>query len=117
MGNSRLLKIVGVGDAFLKFETRMKLVLHNVKHVRDIRLNLICAGLLDGEGYTSTLGDGIWKLTRGSLIMARGKRSLNLYIAHPKISRDSVHSLMNTDMTNLWHKRLGHMSERGCLCC
>ncbi|KAJ0501528.1 putative RNA-directed DNA polymerase [Helianthus annuus] len=113
MGNNGLSKIIGVGDVCLKFDTGMELVLHNVKHVSDIRLNLISAGLLDDDGYHSTFGDGVWKLTRGSLIVARGKRSSKLYMAHPKISTDSVHSLVDNDMTELWHKRLGHMSEKG----
>ena len=91
----------------------MELVLHNVKHVPYIRLNLISAGLLDDDGYHSNFGDGFWKHTKGSLIVARGKRNSKLYMAHPKISRDSVHSLEDTDMTELWHKRLGHMSEKG----
>ncbi|KAD5318290.1 hypothetical protein E3N88_18236 [Mikania micrantha] len=113
MGNSGLSKIVGVGDICLKFDTGMELVLHNVKHVPDIRLNLISAGTLDEDGYHNSFGDGNWKLTHGSLIVARGKRASKLYMTHLKISKDSVHSLVNTDMTDLWHKRLGHMSEKG----
>ncbi|KAJ0804413.1 putative RNA-directed DNA polymerase [Helianthus annuus] len=113
MGNNGLSKVVGVGDVCLKFDTGMELVLHNVKHVPDIRLNLISAGLLDNDGYHSTFGDGIWKLTRGSLIVARGKRSSKLYRTHPKISKDSVNLLVNNDMTDLWHRRLAHMSEKG----
>ncbi|KAC9553688.1 hypothetical protein E3N88_45637 [Mikania micrantha] len=68
---------------------------------------------LDEDGYHNSFGDGKWKLTRGSLIVARGKRDSKLYTTHPKISKDSVHSLVNTDMTELWHKRLGHMSKKG----
>lgn len=113
MGNNGLSKIVGVGDICLKFETGMELVLHNVKHVPDIRLSLISAGLLDDDGYHSTFGGGIWKLTRGSLIVARGERSSKLYMTHPKISKESIHASIHCDMTDLWHKRLGHMSEKG----
>ena len=112
MGNNGLSKIVGVGDVCLKFDTGMDLVLHNVKHVPDIRLNLISADTFD-DGFHSTFGGGIWKLTRGSLIVARGERTSKLYMAHPKISRDSVNSLTNSDATDMWHKRLAHMSEKG----
>ncbi|GJX93178.1 retrovirus-related pol polyprotein from transposon TNT 1-94 [Tanacetum coccineum] len=35
----------------LKFDTGMELVLHNVKHVPDMRLNIISTGLLDEDGY------------------------------------------------------------------
>ncbi|CAH9096206.1 unnamed protein product [Cuscuta epithymum] len=113
MGNNGLSKIAGIGDICLKFDTGIELVLHNVKHVPDMRLNLISAGLLDDDGYSNNFGNGIWKLTRGSLIVARGKRCSKLYMTHPKIFKDRVNAVVNTDMTDLWHKRLGHMSEKG----
>ncbi|CAH9100553.1 unnamed protein product [Cuscuta europaea] len=113
MGNNGLSKITGIGDICLKFDTGIKLVLHNVKHVPDMRLNLIFAGLLDDDGYNNNFGKGIWKLTRGSLIVARGKRCSNLYMTHPKIFKDRVNVVVNTYMTDLWHKRLGHISEKG----
>ena len=45
--------IVGVGDVCLKFDTGMELVLRNVKHVPDMRLNVISTGLLDDDGYNN----------------------------------------------------------------
>ncbi|GJX34125.1 putative RNA-directed DNA polymerase [Tanacetum coccineum] len=49
--------------------------LNNVKHVPDMRLDIISTGLLDEDGYHN--------------------------------------SSDNDDITELWHKRLGHMSEKG----
>ena len=112
MGNYGLSKIVGVEDVCLKFDTRMELVLRNVIYVPDMRLNVISTGLLDDDGYNN-FGDGIWKLTRGSLIVTRGKKCPKLYFTHPKISNNIVNCVENIDMTDLWHKRLGHMSEKG----
>ncbi|CAH9111291.1 unnamed protein product [Cuscuta europaea] len=34
-------------------------------------------------------------------------------MTHPKIFKDRVNVVVNTDMTDLWLKRLGHMSEKG----
>ncbi|CAH9138620.1 unnamed protein product [Cuscuta epithymum] len=70
-------------------------------------------GLLNDDGYSNNFGNGVWKLTRGSLIVARGKRCSKLYMTHPKIFKDRVNVVVNTDMTDLWHKRLGHISEKG----
>ncbi|KAF7129215.1 hypothetical protein RHSIM_Rhsim10G0143100 [Rhododendron simsii] len=39
----------------------------DVRHVRDIRLNLISTGKLDDEGYNNHFGNGKWKLTKDSL--------------------------------------------------
>ncbi|GKA66722.1 putative RNA-directed DNA polymerase [Tanacetum coccineum] len=103
MGNTGLSRIAGIGDICLKFDTGMELVLHNVKHVPDMRLNIISTGLLDEDGYHNSSGNGLWKVTLGSLIVARGKRE----------SKSIVNAIDNDDMTELWHKRLGHMSEKG----
>ena len=113
MGNSGISKVVGVGEVCLKFDTGMELFLHDVKHVPDMRMNLISTGLLDDEGYVSRFGNGQWKLTRGSLIVAKGKRCPKLYMTQPKVSTGIVNAVENVDMIDLWHKRLAHMTEKG----
>nr|GEZ62035.1 retrovirus-related Pol polyprotein from transposon TNT 1-94 [Tanacetum cinerariifolium] len=101
MGNNGLLRIAGIGDICLKFDTGMELVLHNVKHVPDMRLNIISTSLLDEDGYHNSSGNGLWKVTLGSLIVARGKRESKLYMTHPKISKSIVNAVDNGDMTEL----------------
>ncbi|KAK8590094.1 hypothetical protein V6N12_024477 [Hibiscus sabdariffa] len=73
-------------------------------------------GRLDGEGFCNTFSDGQWKLTKGSLVVARGKKSSNLYLMQASTSRDIVNVTMNDSSTELWHKRLSHMSEKGLNC-
>nr|GEV77480.1 retrovirus-related Pol polyprotein from transposon TNT 1-94 [Tanacetum cinerariifolium] len=51
MGNIGLSRIASIGDICLKLYTGMELVLHNVKHVSDMKLNIISTGLLDEDGY------------------------------------------------------------------
>ena len=43
---------MGIGDIFLETSTRNKLVLKDVRHVPDIRLNLISTCRLDDVGLT-----------------------------------------------------------------
>ena len=73
MGNSGVSKIVGIGDVCLETSIRNKLVLKDVRRVPDIRLNLISIGRFDDEGLTNSFGESKWKLTKGSLVVARGK--------------------------------------------
>ena len=80
MGNSGGSKIVGIGDICLETNIGSKLVLKDVRHVPDIRLNLISTGRLDDEGFTSYFGESKWKLTKGSLVVARGKKMNTLYV-------------------------------------
>ncbi|KAF7130883.1 hypothetical protein RHSIM_Rhsim10G0164600 [Rhododendron simsii] len=113
MGNEGVSKIVGMGDVCLETNTGCKLLLKDVRHVPDIRLNLISAGKLDDEGYKNQFGDGKWKLSKGSLVVARGKKSSTLYLMQSKLSKREVNAIGDEASTELWHKRLGHMSEKG----
>ena len=82
-------------------------------HVPDIRLNLIYGGKLDDEGYNNNFSDGKWKLSKGSLVVAKGKKTCSLYTMQAKICKGVVNTLENDSSTDLWHRRLGHMSEKG----
>ena len=112
MGNDGFSKIVGIGDVCLETNTNCRIILRDVRHVPDIRLNLISAGKLDDEGYSNYFGEGKWKLTKGSLIAARGKKYRTLYVMQAKLSNEEVNAIED-DNSELWHKRLGHMSEKG----
>ncbi|PKI56092.1 hypothetical protein CRG98_023524 [Punica granatum] len=60
-------------------ELGCKLLLKKVRHVPEIRLNLISMGQLDDEGYSNEFSNGRWKLSKGSLIVARGQKTDTLY--------------------------------------
>ena len=57
MGNGDVSKIVGIGDICLETSIRNKLVLKDVRHVPNIRLNLISTCRLDDEGFTNSFGE------------------------------------------------------------
>ena len=113
MGNEGLSKIIGIGNICLETNLGCKLLLKDVRHVPNIRLNLISTGRLDDEGYNNHFGDGKWKLTKGSLVMAKGKKTCTLYTMKGKICNGVVNALEGDSSIELWHKRLGHMSEKG----
>ncbi|CAL1360546.1 unnamed protein product [Linum trigynum] len=112
MGNGNLSKVIGKGEVCLETMNGTKLLLKDVRHVPEMRLNLISVDKLDGEGYCNTFHNGQWKLTRGSLVLAKGKKLSKLYVMEAKISPEIVNSAENGDTIELWHKRLGHMSEK-----
>ena len=101
MGNEGLSKIMGVGNICLETNIGCKLLLKDVRHVPDIRLNLISTGKLDDEGYNNHFGDGKWKLTKGSLVVAKGKKNSTLYSMEAKISKSEVNALENDSSTEL----------------
>lgn len=75
-----------------------------------MRLNLISAGKLDYAGLMNYFGEGKWKLTKGSLIMAWGKKEGSLYVMQAKLCKGEINA---TNDLEIWHKRLGHISEKG----
>lgn len=104
---------MGIGDVQLETNTRCTLVLKKVRHVPDIRLNLITIRKLDDEGHFNYFGDGKRKLFKGSLIVARDKRHGSLYVMHAKLCKGEVNVVVSEFSIELWHKQLGHISEKG----
>jgi len=103
-------KIVGIGNIVLLTNTKNKLVLKEVRHVPEMRLNLISTGKLDDVGFISHFGTGKWKLTKGNIVIARGSKEGSLYIMQRRICSGEAN--VATYSKDLWHKRLGHMSEK-----
>jgi hypothetical protein len=83
MGNQSMANVVGIGDIWLETNTRCKLLLKDVRHMPNMRLYLISIGTLDEEGYHSYFGDCKWKLSRNSLIVAKGKK-MGLYMSQAR---------------------------------
>ena len=47
----------------------------NVRHVPKLTKSLISFGQLDDEGHTTIFSDNSWKITKGSLVVARDTKS------------------------------------------
>jgi len=104
---------IGVGQVCLEMSNGSRLILKHVNHAPDVWLNLLSVGKLCDENYNSSfLGDS-WKLTKGSMIVGKGTKHSTLYITQAKIVKDVDHATDFIDGTDLWHKKLCHMSEKG----
>ncbi|RVW22327.1 Retrovirus-related Pol polyprotein from transposon TNT 1-94 [Vitis vinifera] len=113
MGNDGSAKAIGMGDVRLETSNGTMLTLKNVKHIPDIRMNLISTGKLDDEGFCNTFRDSQWKLTRGSMVIAKGNKSSSLYLMQARVIDSSINAVDDDSTFELWHNRLGHMSEKG----
>ena len=74
---------------------------------------MISIGKLDDEGYHNHLGKGKWKLTKGSLVLAKGKKNNTLHKTEARLVKRDVNIVENEASTKLCHKQLGHISEKG----
>ena len=76
-----------------------------------LKRNLISVGQLDDEGHLVIFMGGLWKITKGAMVVAHGKKEGTLYMTMN--NRDAVVAVDENEDSNLWHQRLGHMSQKG----
>jgi hypothetical protein len=112
LGDDAPCKIVGMGKVKIKQRNGNQWLLKEVRHVPDLRKNLISTWKLASEGCISIFIDKMWKVIKGSLVIAKGEKVGTLYLCTG--NTDSSISLASTGVdTALWHHRLGHMREKG----
>ncbi|KAG8501431.1 hypothetical protein CXB51_003755 [Gossypium anomalum] len=91
MGNNASCKIAGVGTIKVKMFDRVVRTLSDVRHVPELKRNLISLSSFDSKGYRYQL--------KGSTVTGDAAVTSS--------------SLSDDDITKLWLMRLGHMSENG----
>ena len=77
-----------------------------------MKINLISTGQLGDGVCLSTFGETWWKVTKGSMVIAKGDRIGMLYLCPHNIDYSISVASIEIGMM-LWHHRLGHMSEKG----
>ena len=66
---------------------------------------------IDSAEYITVFGGGSWKVIKGAMIVAQGRKEGTLYITSE--SRDTISVADSSVDSKLWHRRLGHKSEKG----
>ncbi|KAL6124894.1 hypothetical protein ACLB2K_077402 [Fragaria x ananassa] len=112
MGNESYSKIARIRDVCFETDLGNKLMLKDLRHVPGLRLNLMSTGVLDREGFHHHGGDQKWRLTKGSLVVAREKLCCTIYKTYGKIWKRKL-NVTDDSSPSLWHKQLGHVSEKG----
>ena len=74
---------------------------------------MISVGRLDDDGCFTTSGNNSWKICKGAMVMARGPKIGTLYILKTTTEKSNVALAKEEISLDLWHKCLGHMSEKG----
>ena len=114
MGNDSSCRVVGRGLIRLKMYDGMIRELKDVRHVPDLKRNLISLGMLDKIGYLVKLESGSLKFMKGSMVVMKGNMNNHLYVLQGlAVTGNVAVSNQNLNKIMLWHVRLGHMSERG----
>ncbi|KAG8488574.1 hypothetical protein CXB51_016504 [Gossypium anomalum] len=118
MGNNASCKIAGVGTIKVKMFDGVVRTLSDVRHVPELKRNLTSLSTLDSKGYRYITESGVLNISKGSLVVMKGQRKIaKLYVLQGStFTGDAAvasSSLLDDDITKLWHMRLRHMSENG----
>ena len=115
MGNNAVCRIIGMGNVNLKLHNGKIQELKEVRHVPDLKRNLISLGMVDQSGFSIKIESGKLMITNGTRIVMEGTKRNEVYV----LDGEAITGLFNVsigfekDKTKLWHLRLGHMSVKG----
>lgn len=88
-------------------------MLKEVRHIPYLKKNLISASKLDGKGYVVSFRNKIWKVAKGSIVVARGELISSLYL-FSNSSNDVVNlAPTNGKNANKGHQKFGDKREVG----
>jgi hypothetical protein len=114
MGDNSPCTIVGMGTVQIKMFDGIVRTLTEVRHVPSMSRNLISLSTLDTKGYKYTAGDGVIKVTKGSLVVIKGDlKAENLYVLRGSSGSANAVVASDSETTKIWHTRLGHMGAPG----
>ena len=104
MGNKSVSHITRIGDIYIQTSMGCTLTLKDVRHIPNLCLNLIYVYMLDKDGYNHFISSGNWKLTKGSLVVARGILYFLLYKTQAKVCGGQLNAVDDDTSPHLWHK-------------
>ena len=104
LADGSALDVVGMGDIRILLPNGSVWLLEKVRHILDLRRNLISVGQLDDEGHAILFVSGTWKVTKGARVLACGKKIGTLYMTSSP--RDTIAVIEASTDISLWCRRL-----------
>ena len=77
----------------IKTNVGYMLIFKNVRHVPDLRMNVLFTLALDRAGYSNHLGNGRWKLCKGLLVIAKGLVCCVMYKTHVRACKKKSNAI------------------------
>ncbi|KAK2998642.1 hypothetical protein RJ639_023717 [Escallonia herrerae] len=110
---------MGISTIKIKMFDGIVRTLGDVRYIPDLKKNLISLGTLDSIDCSISIKGGVMKVSKGAMVIMKGQKTRNLYKLMGKTviggASVSTHAGSSNDNSELWHKRLGHLSEGGML--
>ena len=106
MGNNVACKVVGIGTIKIKMFENVVRTLGKVRHVLEVKKNLISLGTLDFKGYCYKSKNGLMKVSKGAMVMMKGQKvEGNIYklFSNTIVGGAVAMTESEYDDTLLWH--------------
>ncbi|GKE74594.1 retrovirus-related pol polyprotein from transposon TNT 1-94 [Tanacetum coccineum] len=104
LADDKTLDIASIGDVVLKISFGKSWTLKDVRYIPGLKRRLISVRQLDEEGYHVSFGDQQWKVTKGSLVVAHGKKSGSLYMV--EVHLEEIGAITNgSGSAALWFEK------------
>jgi len=86
--------------------------------VKDLKKNLLSIGQFDSLGCKIRTDNGIMKIIKGALVVLKARKTVaNMFVLMRETHHGAEASIASAnpaeEKTMMWHKKLGHMSEKG----
>ncbi|GJY65465.1 retrovirus-related pol polyprotein from transposon TNT 1-94 [Tanacetum coccineum] len=95
----KTLDIAGVRDVVLKTSYGTSWTLKDVRYIQCLKRRLISDGQLDEGGYHIGFGGQQWKVTKGSLVVARGNKRGSLYMV--EVYLEEIGAIINGNILDV----------------
>ena len=115
IGNNVKCNVAGVGTIKIKTHNGVIRSLSNVRHVPNLKCNLISLSTLESKGCKYSTEGGVLKVSKGSRTVLKGLRYGSLYILQGSTMTGShiiPTSIPNDIFTYLYHTWLDYMREK-----
>ncbi|KAH9779095.1 hypothetical protein KPL71_007588 [Citrus sinensis] len=93
MGNNSICRIIGIGNVSLRLHDGSTRVINQVRHVPDLKRNLISLGMLDQIGCKIRLESGQLCVLNGSNLVMKGTRKNGVYILDGEVISGEIGKL------------------------
>ncbi|KAG6790575.1 hypothetical protein POTOM_006732 [Populus tomentosa] len=118
MGDNHVVEISGIGTIKLKMYDGLIRTISGVRHVKDLKKNLLSVGQFDSLGCKIRTDNGIMKIVKGALVVLKARKTVaNMFVLMGETYQGAEASIASAspaeEKTMMWHQKLGHMSEKG----
>lgn len=112
LGNDEICTVEGIGSIKLRVHDGSHKIITEVRYIPQLKRNLISLGILESKGYWFRSRNGVLHVLKDNNVAMKGVRHQSMYHLDAVTVVGEV-GLSTDDEAVLWHKRLGHVGERG----